>query len=51
MGQRSPCFGVIEGGHRGGSRNSLRGGEVLGQNSSKGGGGGLGSRSVGIFIY
>ena len=34
---------------RGGSRNSLRGGGVLGQNYSKGGG--LGSRSVGIFIY
>ena len=35
--------------NRGGSRNSLRGGGgVLGQNSSKGG---LGSRSVGIFIY
>ena len=35
---------------RGGSRNSLRGGGgVLGQNSSRGGG--LGSRSVGIFIY
>ena len=35
---------------RGGSRNSLRGGGgVLGQNSSKGGGG-LGSRSVGIFL-
>ena len=34
---------------RAGSRNSLKGG-VLGQNSSKGGGG-LRSRFVGIFIY
>ena len=36
-------------GSRGGSRNSSRGGGgVLGRNSS---GGGLGSRSTGIFIY
>ena len=35
--------------YRDGSRNSLRGGGVLGQNSPKGGG--LGSRFVGIFIY
>ena len=37
--------------YRGGSRNSLRGGGVLGRNSSRGGGGGVGSRSAGIFIY
>ena len=42
-----PTF-IKEGHARGGSRNSLRGGGVLSQNSSRGG---LGSRSVGIFIY
>ena len=36
--------------HRGGSRNSLRGGGGSGPEFFKGGGG-LGSRSVGIFIY
>ena len=38
--------------HRGGSRNSLRGGGFWARILRRGGGGGgLGSRSVGIFIY
>ena len=34
------CYASFHQVYRGGSRNSLRGGGVLGQNSSKGGGGG-----------
>ena len=37
--------------YRGGSRNSLKGGGGSGPEFFEWGGGGLGSRSVGIFIY